>query len=54
MYAGGSPLFDERTGERTERLAFVYGRHAAARAACGSPDGKSAPKAPRKGGPQAQ
>ena len=34
MYAGGTPLFDERTGERAERLPFVYKRHPAAKKAC--------------------
>lgn len=34
MYAGGTPLFDERTGQRTERLPFVYQRHPEAKAAC--------------------
>jgi len=34
MYAGGTPLFDERTGERAERLPFVYKRHPEARKAC--------------------
>lgn len=34
MYAGGTPLFDERSGERAERLPFVYERHPEARRAC--------------------
>lgn len=34
MYAGGSPLFDERTGESKNRLEFVYARHPAAQKAC--------------------
>lgn len=34
MYAGGTPLFDERTGERAERLPFVYKRHPEAKKAC--------------------
>lgn len=34
MYAGGTPLFDERTGETTDRLTFVYRRHPDAKAAC--------------------
>lgn len=38
MYMGGTPLFDERTGEQTDRLVFVYRRHEEARAAC-RPDG---------------
>ena len=35
MYAGGTPLFDEQTGERTDRLTYVFGRHPEAREACG-------------------
>jgi hypothetical protein len=35
MYAGGTPLFDERTGERRDRLAYVYKQHPAAREKCG-------------------
>jgi hypothetical protein len=34
MYAGGSPLFDERTGETTDRLTYVFARHPAAQQAC--------------------
>ncbi|MDQ3266672.1 MAG: hypothetical protein M3Y59_23985 [Myxococcota bacterium] len=34
MYAGGSPLFDERTGESKDRLEFVYARHPEAKIAC--------------------
>jgi len=34
MYAGGTPLFDERTGETRDRLEYVYSRHPEARAAC--------------------
>jgi hypothetical protein len=34
MYAGGTPLFDERTGERKDRLAYVLERHPEARRAC--------------------
>ena len=37
MYAGGTPLFDERTGERKDRLAYVLERHPDARSVC--PDG---------------
>lgn len=36
MYAGGTPLFDERTGETKDRLAFVYARHPDAKTACRS------------------
>jgi pyruvate/2-oxoglutarate dehydrogenase complex dihydrolipoamide acyltransferase (E2) component len=34
LYAGGTPLFDERTGERRDRLQYVYKRHPAARDTC--------------------
>ncbi|MGA9521581.1 MAG: hypothetical protein WBV82_08965 [Myxococcaceae bacterium] len=34
MYTGGTPLFDERTGEQKDRLEYVFGRHPEARAAC--------------------
>ncbi len=34
MYAGGTPLFDERTGERRERLEYVYNRQPDAQKAC--------------------
>lgn len=34
MYAGGSPLFDERTGESRDRLGYVYARQPAAKSAC--------------------
>ena len=34
LYSGGTPLFDERTGERVDRLDYVYKRQPLARAAC--------------------
>jgi hypothetical protein len=34
LYAGGTPLFDERTGERRDRLEYVYRRHPTARDTC--------------------
>ena len=34
MYAGGSQLFDERTGETRDRLEYVFSRHPAAKQAC--------------------
>ena len=37
MYMGGTPLFDERTGETTDRLHYVAARHPEVRAACGLP-----------------
>lgn len=48
MYAGGTPLFDERTGTSTNRLDFVYGRHAEAKAACRPDAGGPAQGAPAK------
>lgn len=35
MYMGGTPLFDERTGERQDRLAFVFKKRPEAATACG-------------------
>lgn len=37
MYTGGTPLFDERTGESTPRLEYVFRKHPDAHAAC-APD----------------
>jgi hypothetical protein len=34
MYAGGTPLFDERTGKTTDRLEHVYAQQPAAKQAC--------------------
>jgi hypothetical protein len=34
MYAGGTPLFDERSGQATDRLTYVYERQPGAKAAC--------------------
>jgi hypothetical protein len=34
MYAGGTPLFDEKTGETKDRLAYALERHPDARRAC--------------------
>jgi hypothetical protein len=34
MYAGGSPLFNEATGESTDRLEYVYKRKPEAKQAC--------------------
>ncbi|WP_205519530.1 hypothetical protein [Pyxidicoccus caerfyrddinensis] len=34
MYAGGTPLFDERTGEQKDRLEYVFQRKPEARQAC--------------------
>jgi hypothetical protein len=33
-YAGGTPLFDERTGQRKDRLAHLFAKHEALKAAC--------------------
>ena len=34
MYAGGTPLFDEATGRRIDRLEYVYRKHPDAKTAC--------------------
>ncbi len=34
MYAGGTPLFDEATGRRIDRLEYVYMKHPEAKTAC--------------------
>jgi len=34
MYAGGTPLFNESTGEQIDRLDHIYRKHPEARAAC--------------------
>lgn len=34
MYAGGTPLFNERTGEMTDRLQYIFERKPEARQAC--------------------
>ncbi|RKH42257.1 hypothetical protein D7X55_21230 [Corallococcus sp. AB049A] len=34
MYAGGTPLFDERTGQSTDRLDYVLQRQPSAKKAC--------------------
>jgi hypothetical protein len=44
MYTGGTPLFDERTGESRDRLDFVYQRQPEARKACATPGKTPAPK----------
>lgn len=36
MYAGGTPLFDERTGESRDRLDYIYEHQPEARKACAS------------------
>jgi hypothetical protein len=36
MYAGGSPIFNEQTGEMTDRLEYVYKRQPEAKKACGT------------------
>ena len=35
MYPGGTPLFDEKTGKRTDREAYVFGKHPDIARACG-------------------
>jgi hypothetical protein len=37
MYMGGTPLFDEATGQRTTRQAFLAGHHPEALRGCGLP-----------------
>jgi hypothetical protein len=45
MYMGGSPLFNEQTGESTDRLEYVYKRQPEAKKACAAAAGqKTAPK----------
>jgi hypothetical protein len=34
VYAGGTPLFDEATGTRTERLDYVLSKHPEIQKAC--------------------
>ncbi|WP_223646356.1 hypothetical protein [Corallococcus sp. EGB] len=34
MYAGGTPLFDERTGQSTDRLDYILARQPEAKKAC--------------------
>ncbi len=38
MYAGGTPLFNEATGESTDRLEYIFKRHPEARQACAGQD----------------
>lgn len=44
MYAGGTPLFDERTGETRERLDFFYERQPEAKKACATAPKEAAPQ----------
>ena len=39
MYPGGTPLFDERTGQRKDRLQYLHARLPALQTACGAKDG---------------
>ena len=39
QYAGGTPLFNERTGATVDRLQFLVTKLPALRAACGAGDG---------------
>jgi hypothetical protein len=34
VYAGGTPLFDERTGATAGRIEYLFGKHPGLRAAC--------------------
>lgn len=38
MYAGGTPLFNEATGEARDRLEYIFERHPEARTACAPRD----------------
>jgi hypothetical protein len=38
MYPGGTPLFQESTGKRTDRTQYVYAHHPDIAAACGGAD----------------
>ncbi len=40
LYAGGTPLFDERTGRSTPREEYVYARHPEIARACGADAGR--------------
>ncbi len=40
MYAGGSPLFNEATGESKDRLEYIFGRNPKAREACAAKSGQ--------------
>jgi len=40
MYAGGSPLFNEKTGESIPREQYVYSRHPDIARACGADAGR--------------
>jgi hypothetical protein len=48
MYAGGSPTFNEQTGEMTERLDYVYKRHPEAKKACENAGANKPAPAPTK------
>lgn len=49
MYAGGSPLFNEQTGEMKDRLDYVYQRQPEAKKACASIGSTGTkPPAPKK------
>jgi hypothetical protein len=39
MYPGGTPLFEEKSGKRTDRAEYVFSRHADIRSACASDAG---------------
>lgn len=41
MYAGGTPLFNESTGETRDRIEYVFERQPEARDACAKPDAGS-------------
>jgi hypothetical protein len=41
MYPGGTPLFDEASGKRADRMQYVYAHHPEIAAACGAADAGS-------------
>jgi hypothetical protein len=48
MFAGGSPLFNEQTGETTDRLDYVYKRQPEAKKTCAVAAGVKKAPAPKK------
>ncbi len=43
MYPGGTPLFDEKTGKRTDRAEYVFSRHPDIRRASAPDASRGAP-----------
>jgi hypothetical protein len=46
MYTGGTPLFDERTGESRDRMEYVFDRQPEAQKTCASPKDMGTDEAP--------